>query len=151
MTTHTFSYMLKNSGAVLAEVVTSDVLLERRDGDDVVLSTKQREETIRDGLTTTTRLLAGFLLREDLYQEVSTSAAESLPWVSWLSTEDRELFLGDLVRTTQACLDTEYFQPLTTMLSQWKVTAQVSHDPRLQEFLSQPIDDSPTVLTRPHS
>lgn len=43
LTEHTFTFMLRNSGDVLAEVEHTDIVLRRRDGADLFLGLRSRE------------------------------------------------------------------------------------------------------------
>ena len=53
----TFTRMLRNSGEVLAEVEHRDIVLRRRDGEDLFLGLRSREESVRDALGILARLL----------------------------------------------------------------------------------------------
>ena len=101
-TKHTFSYLLRNSGNVLTEVEHADVLLDRRDGADLLLVTESREDSIRDSLDITVRALSSVFASQALRPAAIEAFVESHPWVSWLSPADREEFIDSFILTAQA-------------------------------------------------
>lgn len=150
ITQHAFSYMLRHSGAVLKQVEHGDVRLERRDGPDVVLVTARREESVRDGLDLAARALAVVLRDPKMGRLALGALEEALPWVGWLSPNDRSEFATSFVRTAQACRATGGYEPLAKLLHRWKVSAQIVHDPLLVELLGADRgDDLAVVLERP--
>ena len=68
---HTFTHMLRNSGEVLAEVEHHDVVLRRRDGEDLFLGLRSREESVRDALGILARLLLAASVDPDTRQRVA--------------------------------------------------------------------------------
>lgn len=147
---HTFSYLLRNSGDVLAEVEHGDVLLERRDGPDVLLGTVRREQAVRDGLDMAARALAAVLRDPALEARAVAALEEALPWVGWLDADDRVEFADGFVRTAQACHDTGGYEPLARLLHRWKASAQIVHDPELAALLhADRGEDAPVSLARP--
>jgi hypothetical protein len=147
---HTVSFMLRNSGDVLAEVELGDVLLERRDGSNVVMSTVRREQAVRDGLDMAARALGSVLRDPALGARAVAALEDALPWVGWLNVEDRGEFGEAFVRTSRACHDTSNYEPLVRLLHRWKVSAQIVNDPELAALLSRADEtDAPVPLTRP--
>lgn len=147
---HTFSYLLRNSGDVLAEAERGDVLLERRDGPDMHLGTARREQAVRDGLELAARALGTMLSDSELGPKALLALEEALPWVSWLAPDDRAEFAAAFVRTAQACHDTGGYEPLARLLHRWKVSAQIVNDPALAALLTaERGDDAPVALARP--
>jgi hypothetical protein len=147
---HSFSYLLRNSGQVLDEVEHGDVLLERRDGPSVVLSTVRRERAVRDGLDLAAHALASVLRDPSLAARALAALEEALPWVGWLEATDRAEFATAFVQTAQACHDTGGYEPLARLLNRWKATAQIVLDPELAVLLTTDSeDDGPVRLVRP--
>ena len=81
---HTFTFMLRNSGAVLAELEHSDVVLRRRDGEDLFLGLRSREQSVRDALGVLARLLLAASVDRETRQRVAGALSASLPWTSFL-------------------------------------------------------------------
>ena len=149
---HTFSFMLRNSGQVLDEVEHGDVLLERRDGPNVVLGTVRRDRAVRDGLDVAARALGAILRDPDLGARALVALEEALPWVGWLSAADQSEFANSFVRTAQACHATDGYEPLARLLHRWTVSAQIVHDPELAALLLDDGEpDEPVRLSRPGS
>ena len=147
---HTFSHFLRNSGEVLSAVEHGDVLLDRRDGADLLLVTESRENSIRESLDITTRALARMLAHEELREESQAVFVETLPWIGWLSTSDQEAFLDSLLATSQACRATGGYGPLEKLLSSWKASARIVHDPELASYLNADRGlDNEVALARP--
>lgn len=139
--THSLSYMLRHSGDVLADVEHTDVLLERRDGSDLLVGTVRRERAVRDGLDLAARALAAVLQDPHLEGRAIAALQAALPWVAWLAPEDQSEFASAFVRTAQACHETDNYEPLARLLHRWKVSAQVVNDPELARLLEDHAED----------
>ena len=149
-TKHTFSYLLRNSGHVLTEVEHADVLLDRRDGADLLLVTESREDSIRDSLDITVRALSGVFASQALRPAAIEAFVESHPWVSWLSPSDREEFIDSFILIAKACRSTGGYGPLEKFLNKWKVSAQIVHTPELAALLAADRgEDEAVLLKRP--
>jgi hypothetical protein len=143
------SYMLRNSGAVLDEVEQRDIIIQRRDGEDLYLALSSRERGIRDSLG----VLAGFV-RAALHDESTRAVvvkwlADDLPWTSFLPEDDRELFLVDFARTSAACVDADTYEPLVRALDGWKATAEAYANPGVLKLLTSAHRGSSIPLSRP--
>ena len=149
-TKHTFSYLLRNSGDVLTEVEHADVLLDRRDGADLLLVTESREDSIRDSLDITIRALSSVFASRKLRPVAMEAFVESHPWVSWLSPTDREEFIDSFILTAKACRSTGGYGPLEKFLNRWKASAQIVHTPELSSLLTADRgEDEAVLLKRP--
>ena len=93
---HTFTHMLRNSGEVLAEVEHRDVVLRRRDGEDLFLGLRSREASVRDALGVLARLLLAASVDADTRRKVAGALAASLPWTTFLPDDEREEFFDAL-------------------------------------------------------
>lgn len=145
----TLSYMLRNSGAVLDEVEQRDIVLQRRDGEDLFLALSSRERGIRESLG----VLAGFV-RAGLHDESARSGvvkwlADDLPWTSFLPEDDRERFLVDFARTSAACVDADTYEPLVRALDGWKATAEAYANPEVLKLLTPAHRGSSVPVPRP--
>ena len=149
---HTLSFVVKHTGKVLDEVQHSDVLVTRRDGEDMMLSTARRDSAVRGGLDLSVRLLAQIMTDAELSAALLRSTEAALPWLEWLTPQDRAEFLPEFVRTAKACGDTKYYAPLARLLDEWEASAQIAHDPELRDLLTADRgEDDPVVLSRPAS
>jgi hypothetical protein len=77
--THTFSCLLKHSGDVLSELEHRDVMLERRDGEDVLVSPRHRAEAVKDSLGMAMRVIAGLLGDAELAPSTLRTVTVSIP------------------------------------------------------------------------
>jgi len=147
---HTFSYLLKHSGDVLAELEHRDVMLERRDGEDVMVSPRHRAEAVKDSLGMAMRVLAGMLSDTELAPRTLRSVTLSIPWTAWLAVPDQEEFFREFVTTARSCNETDYYEPLSRLLYRWRVSAEIMHDPALSALLIEDRGpDEPVALDRP--
>jgi len=146
----TFSYLLRNSGDVLAVVEHSDVRLARRDGSDLIVGTVRRETAVRDGLDLAVRALGAVLDDPALAERAQTAIESALPWIGWLDAADRKEFLDNFVRMVSACRDTGNYEPLAKLLHRWHASAQIAHSPELAALLAEPRGtDERVSLSRP--
>ncbi len=143
------SYMLRNSGAVLDEVEHRDVVLQRRDGEDLYLVLRSRERGIREGLKVLARIVRAALHDKGTRGVVTKWLAEELPWTSFLPEPDREDFLTDLARTSIACVEIEAYEPLVHTLAGWKATAEVYANPALLAALRREHEGPAVPVSRP--
>src|SRR5712691_8958286 len=104
VTEHSLSHMLRNSGQVLAEVEHRDVVLRRRDGEDLFLGLRSREESVRNALGVLARLLLATRVDPDTRRRVAGALAASLPWTTFLPDDEREEFFDALTSTAAACV-----------------------------------------------
>lgn len=146
--THSLSYMLRQSGVVLDELEHGDVLLERRDGSDLMVGTVRRERAVRDGLDLAARALSAVLSDPALGSRAIAALESALPWVAWLNDDDKAAFANGFVRTAQACHDTDHYEPLARLLHRWMVSAQIMQNPELARLLDD-TDEAPVRLSRP--
>jgi hypothetical protein len=84
---------------VLPSPADADVILERRDEENLVLTRAERFDAVATGLRIAARSLAILARRHrDLAEE---ALAEELPWLTWLPAEERPScvreLLGDLL------------------------------------------------------
>ena len=149
VTEHTFTHMLRNSGEVLAEVEHGDVVLRRRDGADLFLGLRSREESVRDALGILARLLLAASVDPDTRERVASSLVASLPWTTFLPTDEREEFFAALTSTAAACVEVDTFEPLAHLIDGWRATAEVHANPDLAKLLSVEHVGPPAKIKRP--
>ena len=146
---HTFTHMLRNSGEVLAEIEHRDVVLRRRDGADLFLGLRAREESVRDVLGALARLLVAASVDPDTRRRVAGALGASLPWTSFLPDDEREEFFDALTSTAAACADVDSFEPLAHLLESWRATAEIHANPALAELLDIKRSGPAVKVTRP--
>ena len=132
---HTLSYLLRNSGDVIAEVEHQDVLLRRRDGADLILGLRSREESLRTALGVLARLLVAASLDPATRDRVASALTASLPWTSFLPDEERAEFFQALTEKAAACVELDTFEPLARLIDGWRATAEVYGVPELRAKL----------------
>src|SRR5947207_9255359 len=132
----TFTPILRNSGEVLAEVEHRDVVLRRRDGEDLFLGLRSREASVRDALGVLARLLLAVSVDPDTRRTVAGALAASLPWTTFLPEDEREEFFEALTSTAAACVELDTFEPLAHLIEGWRATAEIHANPELAELLS---------------
>lgn len=146
---HTFTHMLRHSGAVLAEVEHRDVVLRRRDGDDLILGLRAREASVRDTLGVLARLLLAASGDPDTRDRVSAALAVALPWSRFLPDPERAELFESLTATAAACVDVDIFEPLAHLLEGWRASAEVHANPNLAGLLGVERPGPPVRITRP--
>ncbi len=146
---HTFTHMLRNSGEVLAEVEHRDVVLRRRDGADLFLGLRSREESVRDALGVLARLLLAASVDPDTRQRVAGALSASLPWTTFLPDDERGEFFEALTATVAACAEVDTFEPLAHLIEGWRATAEIHANPELAKVLSVPRSGPPVKVKRP--
>jgi hypothetical protein len=128
-----FSTLLRSSGAILQEVEHRDVLLHRRDGEDLMLVRADREATLRDSFATAARMLAR--LPDDVVLQLAEAIADELPWTRFLPREDQLRFLREFVEVARACDEVGAYEPLSQCVREWENTALVHANPALREVI----------------
>lgn len=143
-----FSDLLRASGDVLREAEHRDVLLRRRDGDDMMLVKAEREDALREALVMSSQI-AALVLERPTPKQAAAKLQDVAPWTTFLPDEARAELLVDFVRTARACGELRTFEPLALMLGSWKATAAVYADPQLLAELRAPADGTRRRVPRP--
>jgi hypothetical protein len=149
MAVQTFSYssFLRGPSQVLPSLADADVILERRDEENLVLTRAERFDAVATGLRIAARSLAILARRHrDLAEE---ALAEELPWLTWLPADERLTCVRELLADLVAGADTGLLVPFARNLASWRSTAEVWSDPRLVRELQGPFDGDGPVLERP--
>jgi len=125
----------------------ADVILERRDEENLVLMRAERFEATATGLRIAARSLAILARRHrDLAEEL---LAEELPWLTWLPASERLACVQELLADLVAGADTGLLLPFARNLASWRSTAQVWSDPQLARELQGPFDGEGPLIDRP--
>jgi hypothetical protein len=148
---HTLSYLLRNSGDVIAEVEHQDVVLRRRDGADLILGLRSREESLRSALGVLARLLVAASLDPATRDRIASALTASLPWTSFLPDEERVEFFQALTAKAAACMELDTFEPLARLIDGWRATAEVYGVPELRAKLEVERAGPPVPIPRPET
>jgi hypothetical protein len=136
--TFPFSTLINKQTSVFPALDDADVILERRDAENLVLMRSERFGAMVEGLRLAARSLS-IVARTNraLAEEVF---AEELPWLRWLPAESRPECVGELLGHLIAGADTCLFMPFARALKEWKATAEIYSDPELARRLRGPFD-----------
>ena len=149
MAVQTFSYssFLRGPSQVLPSLADADVILERRDEENLVLSRVERFDAVALGLRIAARSLA--ILARHHRDLAEAALAEELPWLTWLPAEERPTCVRELLADLVAGADTGLLMPFARNLASWRSTAEVWSDPQLARKLQGPFDGDGPAITRP--
>lgn len=104
--------------------------LRRRDADDLALVRVDQME--RDGsVVDFAAQVLGRLVHSEHIDTVRQVLRDVLPWLRFLPEPEFESFVGDLTETAQAAAAIDNLTPISTLLVQWRHTAELYADPDL--------------------
>lgn len=134
------SRLHRATSEVAALVADQDVILDRRDAEDLYLSTRERHERSASAARITTDVLAEIArTRPDLAGEAMVA---TLPWMAWLPSEDKVECLGELLEQLRAGAQTGELRPFHAALEAWKSTAVIYSDPAVLAGLQRASDSA---------
>jgi hypothetical protein len=148
---HTLSDVLRTPNPVLQEAERRDVLIRRRQADDLVLMDAKRARALRDTLGTFARLLHTAVQLKGVEGRLTAGVNWALPWTSLLPEEARRQFVTELTEMAGAVADTGNYTPLAVLLRDWQATANAYADPEAFKELTEPLEETelPSLLTEP--
>jgi hypothetical protein len=111
----------------------SRLLIHRRDGEDLVVTTASRYAQEREVLAAATKMFR-FLVRTDL-ETAADLMLEVFPWVRFLPPADGQAFVSEFVKVLHASEDLDNLAPAWQLIVEWKHTAEVFADPELLAVL----------------
>jgi hypothetical protein len=126
-------------------------VLHRRDGDDLVVMTRGQS----DALSAAVRVLAATAPSQPPGASANGAAVAAtavLPWLVFLSAEDRAACLRELGEVAGAAVATGHLDRLEGLLYQWEASALAAWDDmRLRERTDydEYVRDEPVPLARP--
>jgi hypothetical protein len=150
MATKSFPYsaFLRGPSELLPTLDNADIILERRDDENLILMRAERFEAGAATLRIAARALAIVARRNsDLAQEV---LAEELPWLTWLPDTERHECVRELLGHLMAGADTGELLPFARALTSWRSTALIWSDPSLAHDLQGPFSGDGAEVTRPN-
>jgi hypothetical protein len=145
--TYPYSAFLRGPSKVLPSLDDADVILERRDEENLVLIRAERFDAVTTGLRIAARSLAILARRHrNLAEE---ALAEELPWLAWLPVDERPACVAELLSDLLAGADTGLLLPFVRNLASWRSTAEAWSDPHLAHDLQGPFAGDGPALDRP--
>ncbi|AXQ55542.1 hypothetical protein OH717_19085 [Streptomyces albidoflavus] len=133
-----FSELVNRNRRTLARLEDSrSLLLRRRDGEDLVLTTASRAEQDRTVVSAATRMLLAMARREPGSMELLLDLLpDAFPWVRFLPEADLHAFAVELVDTMRAADSVGNNASVAQLLVEWQHTAEVYSDPELLAALT---------------
>ncbi|MFJ9901366.1 hypothetical protein ACIRVK_00410 [Streptomyces sp. NPDC101152] len=130
--------MVNKNRQTLARLQESPrLVLHRRDGEDLVLTTAARAEQDQTVVSAATRMLAAMARREPGSMELLLDILpDAFPWVRFLPEADVHVFAVELVDTMRAADAVGNRASVAQVLIAWQHTAEVHSDPELMAALT---------------
>ncbi len=142
-----YSNFLRGPNDVLPALDEGDVVLERRDDENLVLTTLRRFSAREAGTALATHLVA------DIAREnpgiLEGYFERELPWLHWLPDDDRALAVKEIFQEMLAGAETGLFAPFSQTLVEWRDTAMIWSDPELARRLASAHPGDGPEITRP--
>ncbi len=138
----TLTDFLQHSGKVLPKVAEGEVLLHRRDGEDLVLTTSSQMEALEATLRAFMSITEGETER----------AATGFPWFGFLDPADQVECLRELRQGANAAMLTGRLSQLEEIIDEWRATGLAAWDEKRLRAVggADKYDaDEPTPLDRP--
>ncbi|MGH4029611.1 hypothetical protein ACQB60_11820 [Actinomycetota bacterium Odt1-20B] len=137
-----FSELVNKNKQTLARLKDSPrLVLHRRDGEDLVLTTAARAEQDQTVVSAATRMLVAMARREPGSMELLLDILpEAFPWVRFLPEADVHAFAVELVDTMRAADSVANSASVAQLLIAWQHTAEVHSDPDLLAALTRDHD-----------
>lgn len=142
-----YSSFLRGPSQILPSLTDADVILERRDEENLILTRAERFEATATGLRFAARSLA--ILARRHREPAEEALAEELPWLTWLPEEERLTCVRELLADLMAGADTGLLIPFARNLASWRSTAEAWSDPELARELLGPFEGDGPAIDRP--
>lgn len=134
----------------LHKSAAQSVLVRRRGAEDLVLTTAARVELERTAASATTRMFVAVMQRDARARElVADVLPEVFPWVAFLSQQEIQEFVRELVETLRAAESIDNPAPVVQVIDAWRHTAEVLADPELAAILAADTADDHGVVPAP--
>lgn len=150
MTTKNFpwSTLARDASSVFPALEESDVVLERRDAENLILMRVGRFDAAKEALTFAARSLR--ILAREHRGLAEDALAEELPWLVWLPADERRQAVSELLDDLIAGVSTREFIPFVRSMRAWQATAIAWSDPTTARALADPFDETGgEVIGRP--
>jgi hypothetical protein len=148
-----FSELVNKNKQTLARLKDSPrLVLHRRDGEDLVLTTAARAEQDQTVVSAATRMLAAMARREPGSTELLLDILpDAFPWVRFLPETDVHAFAVEMVDTMRAADSLGNSASVAQLLAAWQHTAEVHSDPELLAALTQDHGEDHGQVTDPRT
>lgn len=149
MATRTFPYsaFLRGPSEVLGALDHAEVVLERRDAENLVLIRSDRFTAGRSAMVAAAHVLRTLASRDPAL--AAELLADEFPWIRWLPSDDRTRCVADLLADLAAGADTGTLLPFGQTVAAWRSTAEVWADRELARRLTGPFDGTGDEIGRP--
>lgn len=123
-TSFTLSGFLRHSGEVLAAADLDDVVLTRRDGENLVLTTAPRATARREGLGGLARVVREAVADAEDAPHLVRHLGRAFSGVSYLDPEEGRRFLAEVAEAAGAAAELGATEPLARALARWRHLAR---------------------------
>lgn len=147
VTERPFSDLLRRPKEVTDDVEDGDVLLRRRDEPDLRLTRADREAQRADTFTAIGRALRNLAMHNPA--ALNDALGDAFPWIEFLPTRDRSLFLDEFSRVVAAAAAVDNYESLSQLVREWRATAELHSDPKLARRLRRVLDASGDHVAQP--
>jgi hypothetical protein len=134
----TLTDFLRDPKGVVDRLEHVDVVLHRRNAEDLRLSLESRTEAVADGVRFLARMLS-MALTDPAVRDRLHASAEAIPWVSFLPVQQRQQFLAEFFRIAEAGAELGVMTPIAQLMREWQATAAIYADPELAAELERPL------------
>jgi hypothetical protein len=126
-----------------------DVVLTRRDGEDLLVRRARDVRRAEDSLAHLTSLVAR-IATQDIVGPMQAALREEFPWLGLLSADEVVEFSVEYLSVARACAAAANFTQLEIVTQAWRSTAQLAGDPELRALIASRLDEEPVAATSPH-
>src|SRR3990172_4032670 len=120
----TLTEFLRDPKAVVDRLEHADVVLHRRNAEDLRLSLESRNEALAASVRFLARVLGSALNDQTVRRRLEASAG-TIPWLSFLPPQQRQEFMVDFFRTAEAAAELGVMTPLAQLLPAWEPTPPI--------------------------
>lgn len=133
-----FSELINKPKDTLAGLTTArQILLRRRDAEDLVITTAARIEQDSEVVSASTRMFVALMTHDDAARSLLLNVIpEVFPWVRFLPEESVRAFVVELVDVLRAADSVDNTAAVATTITAWQHTAEVYSDPELLAALT---------------
>ncbi|MDD2859105.1 MAG: hypothetical protein PHU75_10580 [Candidatus Nanopelagicales bacterium] len=143
----TLSTFVQKPTHVLAKLDEGDVLLTRRDGEDVLLSIASVAESQSAAVSSVVELLATWAAAASV-ETLRSLISQKNPWAALLDAADRDDFVDEYLTTLRGCAAIGNFSRLAIVVDAWKGTAELQSDPALRARIRRRIASEKVIPAR---
>jgi DNA-binding MarR family transcriptional regulator len=143
----TFTELLRDPKSVIRRLEEGDVILRRRDEEDLLLTVASRALVENRIMELVSGVLAAVL--RDPVVRARVSDPSSLPWTRFLPESERAQFFEEFFECIQGAAQIGTLSPVGRLLDEWQATAAIHADPDLARRLRGPLPGDGAVVSRP--